>query len=48
MSAGHFYRVFGMTQSYFTRKLTGYLEYKQIPYRLRRFAGEHAGARSAG
>src|SRR5262245_55798472 len=33
------YRLHGMTQSYFTRKMTGYLEYKRIPYRLRRFYG---------
>jgi hypothetical protein len=24
------YRVYGMSQSYFTRKLTGYLDYKAI------------------
>src|SRR5262249_3918460 len=33
------YRLHGMMQSYFTRKMTGYLEYKRIPYRLRRFYG---------
>jgi glutathione S-transferase len=42
------YRVYGMTQSYFTRKLTGYLDYKKIPYLLRRFAGANAEARAAG
>ncbi|HXK25035.1 MAG TPA: glutathione S-transferase N-terminal domain-containing protein [Myxococcota bacterium] len=33
------YRLHGMMQSYFTRKMTGYLEYKRIPYQLRRFYG---------
>ena len=33
------YRVHGMMQSYFTRKMTGYLEYKGIPWRFRPFAG---------
>jgi glutathione S-transferase len=33
------YRLHGMTQSYFTRKVSGYLDYKGIPYSLRRFAG---------
>ncbi len=28
------YRVYGMSQSYFTRKLTGYLDYKSISYLL--------------
>jgi glutathione S-transferase len=42
------YRVYGMTQSYFTRKLTGYLDYKGIPYLLRRFAGAYPAARAAG
>jgi glutathione S-transferase len=37
-----------MTQSYFTRKLTGYLDYKAIPYFLRRFAGANPAAREAG
>ncbi len=44
----HRYRVYGMSQSYFTRKLTGYLEYKGIPYLLRRCAGGLPEARSAG
>ena len=30
------YRVHGMTQSYFTRKMTGYLDYKRIPWLFRR------------
>jgi glutathione S-transferase len=42
------YRVFGMAQSYFTRKMTGYLDYKGIPYLLRRFAGVNPEARAAG
>ena len=42
------YRVYGMSQSYFTRKLTGYLDYKAIPYRLRRFAVANRVARDAG
>jgi glutathione S-transferase len=42
------YRVYGMSQSYFTRKLTGYLDYKAIPYRMRRFVGGNHAAREAG
>src|SRR5271156_3368114 len=42
------YRVYGMSQSYFTRKLTGYLDYKSVPYRLRRFAVANRVARDAG
>jgi glutathione S-transferase len=42
------YRVYGMSQSYFTRKLTGYLDYKAIPYLLRRFVGANPAAREAG
>jgi glutathione S-transferase len=42
------YRVYGMSQSYFTRKLTGYLDYKGIPYLFRRFAGALPEARAAG
>ena len=42
------YRVFGMSQSYFTRKLTGYLDYKAIPYLMRRFVGGNHAARAAG
>jgi glutathione S-transferase len=33
------YRVHGMMQSYFTRKMTGYLDYKGIPWLFRRFPG---------
>jgi len=42
------YRLHGVMQSYFTRKMTGYLEYKRIPYLLRRFAGMSAEAAQAG
>ena len=35
------YHVYGMTQSYFTRKITGYLDYKDIPWRLCRFSGNN-------
>jgi glutathione S-transferase len=37
-----------MSQSYFTRKMTGYLGYKGIPYLFRRFGGAHPEARAAG
>jgi glutathione S-transferase len=42
------YRVYGMSQSFFTRKLEGALAYKRIPYRLVRFAGGCPEARAAG
>jgi glutathione S-transferase len=42
------YRVHGMMQSYFTRKMTGYLDYKGIPWRFRRFAGMSPEAAAAG
>ena len=42
------YRLHGMMQSYFTRKVTGYLEYKRIPYLLRRFYGVSAQSEAAG
>jgi glutathione S-transferase len=42
------YRVYGMSQSFFTRKLEGALAYKGIPHRLRRFAGGCPEARAAG
>ena len=42
------YRLHGMMQSYFTRKMTGYLDYKRIPYLLRRFYGLSAEANAAG
>ena len=48
MAPSPFYRVHGMSQSFFTRKLEGALAYKGIPYRLRRFAGGCPEARAAG
>lgn len=36
---GGVYQVFGLNRSYFTRKVTGYLEYKGIPWVLRRAGG---------
>ena len=42
------FRLYGMTQSYFTRKMTGYFEYKGIPYVLRRFAGFSPETAAAG
>ena len=42
------YRVHGMMQSYFTRKMTGYLDYKGIPWVLRRFPGASPEAMAAG
>lgn len=42
------YRVHGMMQSYFTRKMTGYLDYKGIPYLFRRFYGFSPQAEAAG
>ncbi len=42
------YRVHGMMQSYFTRKMTGYLDYKGIPWLFRRFAGVSPEAMAAG
>jgi glutathione S-transferase len=38
------YRVYGLTQSYFTRKMTGYLDYKRIPWLLRRCASSPEAA----
>jgi len=35
------YRVHGLNQSFFTRKVTGYLDYKGIPWLLRRSANAH-------
>jgi glutathione S-transferase len=48
VSAGPAYRVYGMSQSFFTRKLEGALAYKGIPFRLLRFAGGCPEARAAG
>lgn len=42
------YRVHGMMQSYFTRKMTGYLDYKGIPWLFRRFAGMSPESAAAG
>ena len=42
------YRVHGMMQSYFTRKMTGYLDYKTIPWLFRRFPGVSPEATAAG
>ena len=42
------YRLHGMMQSYFTRKMTGYLDYKGIPYVLLRFYGFSPEAEAAG
>ena len=42
------YRVHGMMQSYFTRKMTGYLDYKGIPWLFRRFPGVSAESMAAG
>lgn len=40
--------VHGLTVSYFTRKITGYLDYKGIPWRLRPSIGANREARAAG
>jgi len=42
------YRVHGMMQSYFTRKMTGYLDYKGIPWLFRRFPGTSPESAAAG
>lgn len=42
------YRVHGMMQSYFTRKMTGYFDYKGIPWRFRPFGGMSPAALAAG
>jgi glutathione S-transferase len=46
--AGPVYRVHGMMQSYFTRKMTGYLDFKGIPWRFRPFGGMSPAALAAG
>jgi glutathione S-transferase len=46
--SGNIYGVYGMTQSYFTRKMTGYLDYKGIPWRLCRFSGNNPEVLTAG
>ncbi len=47
-SADQPYRLYGVTPSYFTRKIQAYFEYKRIPYLFRRFGGGHPEARAAG
>jgi glutathione S-transferase len=42
------YRVHGMMQSYFTRKMSGYLDHKGIPWLFRRFPGVSPEATAAG
>lgn len=42
------YLVHGLTVSYFTRKVTGYLDYAALPWRLRPSIGLHLEARAAG
>jgi glutathione S-transferase len=38
----------GITQSYFTRKMSGYLDYKGLPWRLKHFGGGNPEVRAAG
>lgn len=40
--------LYGLQPSYFTRKMTGYLDYKRIPWRLKRFGGGSPEVRAAG
>jgi glutathione S-transferase len=40
--------LFGVDQSYFTRKMSGYLDYKGLPWRLKRFGGGDLEVRAAG
>lgn len=42
------YRVHGLNQSFFTRKVAGYLDYKGIPWLLRRSANAHPRFLAAG
>lgn len=42
------YRVHGLTRSYFTRKVTGYLDYTDRPWRLEPGFQEHSDATEAG
>ncbi len=42
------FSVYGLTVSYFTRKVTGYLDYAGIPWRLAPGIGLHLAAREAG
>jgi glutathione S-transferase len=41
-------RIYGLTRSYFTRKLTGYFDYKGIPWVLRPLAGANPEVLAAG
>lgn len=49
-AAGHRgpFRIYGMHQSYFTRKLTGYLDYKGLPWRYRRIPASASEPQAAG
>jgi glutathione S-transferase len=40
--------LFGLEQSYFTRKMSGYFDYKGLPWRLKRFGGGNLEVRAAG
>lgn len=42
------YLVYGLTRSYFTRKVTGYLDYTDRPWRLERGINNHPAATAAG
>ena len=42
------YRIYGLDQSFFTRKLTAYFDYKAIPGVLRRFGGMNPVVLAAG
>ena len=42
------YLVFGLTRSYFTRKVTGYLDYTDRPWRLEPGIRDHPAATEAG
>ena len=42
------YRLYGVSPSYFTRKIQAYFEYKRIPYLFRRFGVANPEARAAG
>ncbi len=46
--SGRPFIVYGVEQSYFTRKMTGYLDYKEIPWRLTRDGVRNEEARAVG
>jgi glutathione S-transferase len=48
VAAAHPYLVHGLTVSYFTRKVTGYLDHAGLPWRLRPSIGLNLAARAAG